>query len=384
MAEKRKKQWIAWILLAAMTILPAGCSSQNEETKEKEPLVQIRETVRIGCLESEEYYFYTEQLDSAADTLAKEGWLKGYSGDGEDTEAVWSDICSADSKEGMEFVDSAVYDITRMSEADQEALLERRDLDLLLVFGTAAGEWITKNSDAISYDYMVFGSADPVTAGIAAGETERLNSHAFVHIDSKRTGRQIDMAYRLFHYQDIGVVYEDSAAAYSYSGIRQLEERSKEYGFRIHTLHVSEPEDETDYQRYYGELKAAYAELIPDIDVLYITTGKIEDEKLPWLLEDVHKAGVITVAETQESQVKYGALVHITMSDPVEEGVFAGKTIMDYAAGTPIGKLNQVYEITPKIVFNYDTAKLLNAEIPMSTYLIADAIYPGDLGEAGQ
>ena len=51
---------------------------------------------------------------------------------------------------------------------------------------------------------------------------------------------------------------------------------------------------------------------------------------------------------------------------------------MEYAAGTPIDELNQVYEITPKIVFNYDTAKLLNAEIPMSTYLIADAIYPGE------
>ena len=367
-----------WVLLAAAAMLAAGCSSQKEAPKLKEEPEPIERAVRIGCLESEEYYFYTDQLDSAADTMAKEGWLTGYSGEGENTEAVWDDICDSKSREGLEFVAGAVYNMTRMDKAALKELLRRQDLDLLLVFGTSAGAWITKNSDEISYDYMVFGSADPVTAGIAAGETKRLNSHAFVHIDSKRTGRQIDMAYRLFHFQDIGVVYEDSAAAYSYSGIRQLEERSSKYGFQIHTLHVSEPETAEDYQRYYSELKAAYAELIPDIDVLYITTGKIEDEKLPWLLEDVHKAGIITVAETQESQVKYGALVHITMSDPEEEGGFAGKTIMEYAAGTPIDELNQVYEITPKIVFNYDTAKLLNAEIPMSTYLIADAIYPGE------
>ena len=378
MAGKNKNRLIMWVLLAAAAMLAAGCSSQKEAPKLKEEPEPIERAVRIGCLESEEYYFYTEQLDSAADTMAKEGWLTGYSGEGENTEAVWDDICDSKSREGLEFVAGAVYNMTRMDKAALKELLRRQDLDLLLVFGTSAGAWITKNSDEISYDYMVFGSADPVTAGIAAGETKRLNSHAFVHIDSKRTGRQIDMAYRLFHFQDIGVVYEDSAAAYSYSGIRQLEERSSKYGFQIHTLHVSEPETAEDYQRYYSELKAAYAELIPDIDVLYITTGKIEDEKLPWLLEDVHKAGIITVAETQESQVKYGALVHITMSDPEEEGGFAGKTIMEYAAGTPIDELNQVYEITPKIVFNYDTAKLLNAEIPMSTYLIADAIYPGE------
>ena len=378
MAGKNKNRLIMWVLLAAAAMLAAGCSSQKEAPKLKEEPEPIERAVRIGCLESEEYYFYTDQLDSAADTMAKEGWLTGYSGEGENTEAVWDDICDSKSREGLEFVAGAVYNMSRMDKAALKELLRRQDLDLLLVFGTSAGAWITKNSDEISYDYMVFGSADPVTAGIAAGETKRLNSHAFVHIDSKRTGRQIDMAYRLFHFQDIGVVYEDSAAAYSYSGIRQLEERSSKYGFQIHTLHVSEPETAEDYQRYYSELKAAYAELIPDIDVLYITTGKIEDEKLPWLLEDVHKAGIITVAETQESQVKYGALVHITMSDPEEEGGFAGKTIMEYAAGTPIDELNQVYEITPKIVFNYDTAKLLNAEIPMSTYLIADAIYPGE------
>ncbi|MBS6762800.1 MAG: hypothetical protein KH304_04370 [Clostridium sp.] len=376
MTGKNKNRFIMWALLAAVTILAAGCSSQKEEPEQRAEPEPIEKAVRIGCLESEEYYFYTDQLDSAANTMAKEGWLTGYSGEGGNTEAVWEDICDSKSREGLEFVADAVYNMTGMDEASMKELLRRKDLDLLLVFGTSAGAWITKNSDEITYAYMVFGSADPVTAGIAEGETKRLNSHAFVHIDSKRTGRQIDMAYRLFHFQDIGVVYEDSAAAYSYSGIRQLEERSSKYGFQIHTLHVSEPETAEDYQRYYSELKAAYAELIPDIDVLYITTGKIEDEKLPWLLEDVHKAGIITVAETQESQVKYGALVHITMSDPEEEGVFAGKTIMEYAAGTPIDELNQVYEITPKIVFNYDTAKLLNVEIPMSTYLIADAIYP--------
>lgn len=376
MNRKIQCRHVRWFMSVILVIWLTGCSAQGKRTVSQDRKEVSGETVRVACLESEEYYFYTDELNSAAAALEKSGWLSGYQGNGKNTEEVWDDICQSDSREGLEFAEDAVFNFMQMSGEEQEALLKRSDIDLLLVFGTAAGEWITRNGNEISYDYMVFGSADPITAGIVQGENERPNSHAFVHIDSKRTGRQIDMAYRLFQFQDIGVVYEDSMAAYSYSGIRQLEERSQEYGFHIHTLHVDEPEKEADYEHYYEELKAAYARLIPDIDVLYITTGKIEDEKLPWLLEDVHKSGVITVAETQESQVEYGAFVHITMSDPWEEGAFAGKTIVDYVKGTPIGKLNQVYEITPKIVFNYDTAKVLGVKIPMNTYLIADTIYP--------
>ena len=349
--------------------------------------------VRIGCLESEDYYFYTEELDSAADELTRQGWIRGDVTDPDERSEspsavdqmteIWAQICSAESREDLAFVQDAFYDFSVMSETDRIQLMDSSDIDLLLVFGTEAGQWLAQNSEQLSYDYMVFGSADPVTAGIVPDGTGRFSDNSFAHVDPKRTGRQIDMAYRLFQFKNIGVVYEDSVAAYSYSGIRQLEECSQRYGFRIHTLHVEEPENENDYERYYRELKAAYAELIPQVEVLYITTGKIEDEKLPWLLEDVHEAGVITVAETQESQVEHGALVHITMSDPVDEGIFAGRTIAQYMEGTPIDQLNQVYEITPKIVFNYDTAKVLGVKIPMATYLIADTIYTKKSGEAG-
>lgn len=366
------------VILAGILIALSGCRTEQKHAPAKTKIEHVKKTIRVGCVESEEYYFYKDELNSAAAALETKGWLGGYQGTGSSTKEVWEDICKSKSKEGVVFDRDAFYNYKDMNSEQKDALINRKDIDLLLVFGTAAGQWMTDNRNNISYDYMVFGSADPVTAGIVPSETKRFSNNAFAHVDSNRNGRQIDMAYRLFHFHDVGVVYEDSASAYSYSGIKQLEEGSKKYGFHIHTLHVDEPKSDADYARYYNDLKSAYAELIPNIDVLYITTGKIEDEKLPWLLEDVDKAGVITVAETQESQVKYGALVHITMSDPQEEGAFAGKTFMEYALGTPIDKLSQIYDITPKIVFNYDTAKLLHVKIPMSTYLIADKIYPAD------
>lgn len=374
------KQRLAVILTMFLFLGLTGCTAEKEnvipESVNKE--VSSGRTVRVGCLESENYYFYTEQLDAMANVFSEKGWLdKGWGDkDVEGTAKIWDEISASDGNGGLIFERDAFFNYEEMDESAKDALKNRRDIDLLLVFGTAAGKWAADHSNEIAYDYMVFGSADPVTAGIVPDNTGRFAENSFAHVDPSRTGRQVDMAYRLFHFSDIGVVWEDSAEAYSYSGIRQLEERSEKYGFEIHTIHVDEPENTEDYGRYYEELKDAYARLIPKIDVLYITTGKIEDEKLPWLLEDVHKAGVITVAETQESQVEHGALVHITMSDPVQEGIFAAETVMEYMEGTPVNRLTQVYEITPKIVFNYDTARLLGVSIPMTTYLIADKIYP--------
>ena len=102
MTGKNKNRFIMWALLAAVTILAAGCSSQKEEPEQRAEPEPIEKAVRIGCLESEEYYFYTDQLDSAANTMAKEGWLTGYSGEGGNTEAVWEDICDSKSREGLE------------------------------------------------------------------------------------------------------------------------------------------------------------------------------------------------------------------------------------------------------------------------------------------
>jgi len=335
--------------------------------------------VRVGYLEGEQYGPFAQQLDAAAQTLSELEYLDGYTYTAmTDSAAVWNKICESQISENAEFVADAYYVMDQMSEEEKAALLAREDLDVLVVMGTAAGKWLTANADTISFDYMVYAVSDPVTAGLVKSRTERVNDRSFAHIDANRMGRQINMAYRVFGFTDIGVVYADNDAAYSYSGIPQLLEQQEQYGFNIHTIHVEEPVDDSDYERYYNELKAAYAELTPKIQVLYITTGMIEDHMIPWLVEDVHKAGVYTVTETSESQVEQGVLMHLTLTDSEEEGDFAARTLDEYINGTPITELNQSFEFTPKIVINYDTARLVGAEIPIKVLIIADTIYPQD------
>ncbi|MBQ6319343.1 MAG: hypothetical protein IJI23_06130 [Lachnospiraceae bacterium] len=331
--------------------------------------------VRIGCFNSGEYFYYRDELDAIARHLQKIGWISGYD-EGktrQTTEEVWQDLSKC-SSEYLEFVPEVYYEKYYMSDEELEEATNCDKVDLMLSIGSLSGTFLTSVSDRINYDYMVMAVVDPISAGIIAGTDERYNDRSFAVVDTGRITRQLESAYEIFQFKDVGVVYEDTEEAYSYSGIGQLEEMSEKYGFNIHRMHVKEAY-ENDYDRYYSELRAAYSELIPEIDMLYITTATIEDDKLPWLLEDVIDAGIVTVAETSESQVENGALMHITMSDATEEGQFIVSKICDYARGVPIKEMDMVFEVAPKICLNSTTIKRTGARLPLATYLIADKIY---------
>ena len=363
------------VLFLSITVMITGvsCTAKKIQVSEK----AARENVRIAFLTNEEYYFYRDELLSIGQELSEMGVLEEFDYESTYNTAaeVWQDLSKSKS-ERLEFVSDGFYQTNLMNDDEIDAFLKREDIDLVLAFGSYSGRLLTENAAGIPYEYMVFGSADPVSAGIIKSAEDRFNDKSYAHLDAARIGRQIDMAYELFGFSDIGVVYADNDAAYSYSGIGQLEEKAKKYGFNIHRIHVDDDvKNEEEYKRYYSELKQAYRQLIPDIDLLYITTASIQDEKLPWLLEEVVEAGIPTVAETSESQVKWGAMMHITMSDPFDEGKFAARTINDYMSGTDITELDQVYELAPKIVLNRDTIKETGVKLPMEIYLLADKVY---------
>ena len=332
-------------------------------------------TVHIGYLESEPYKEFTFELSGLAQGLENLGYLKGLPdlSNEEDAAKVWAQLCKRQSSPTIKFEPQACYSLSELSDSEKEKVAASKDIDLYIVMGTVAGVFLTKGNS--SADYMVFASGDPISAGIVKSTTERVNDRSFAHIDQSRYVRQIQAAYNLLKFKDVGVVYQDTPQAYSYSGIVQLEKAAKTFGFTIHTLHVDEPTSPEDYSRYYNELKAAYQKLTPEIDALYITTASIEDEKLPWLLKEVHEAGIYTIAQSSESQVEHGALMNVSINNSREEGLFAAQTIHEYLSGKPITQLEQVFESTPKLALNYDTVRTLKLHLPFQSLLIFDKIY---------
>ena len=368
------------VLLALLLCLPLTACAERTGDSSEGGTYTPRQELTMGCLIGEEYFYFKDELFSAAGELEDMGVISGFDihAGYETTQDVWNTL--ADSRSAGEtnytFLKDKFYNYDVMGEDEIQAMLSEDGIDLMLVFGTAAGKLLTANADVISYDYMVFGATDPISSGIVAGPTERYNDHSYAQVDTRRITRQIEGAYELFAFHDIGVVYEDNDAAYSYSGIGQLEAAAVEHGFTIHTRHVAESAGEEDDERYYRELKAAYDDLQDEIDALYITTATIDSSMLPWLLADLHRAGVITIAESSESQVEMGALMHISLADSTEDGQFLGHVLAEYASGKPVTEIGQVFEFTPKIYYNRETIEITGAKLPLEMYLAADTIYP--------
>ncbi len=334
--------------------------------------------LRIGYVESEDFYDFSYQLTSIFMGLQELGVIDNnykISTNERDSSKVWNNICDNCKSDKVEFVKDMYFDMKYMNQENYTQMVNRNDVDLVIVMGTVAGKYFLENET--KNKFMVFAAADPISAGIVKSETERYKSNSFAHIDNTRYERQIKASHKILNFKKVGVVYQNTEEAYTYSAIDQLKNSAAELNFEIVEKHVDEAKGQNDYDRYYADLRKAYKELANEgIDTLYITTATIEDKELFNLLEpDIYANKIYTIAQTSESQVKSGALLGVTIQDPWEQGYFGATQIKAFIDGTPFDQLEQVNEGIPKIYLNYDVAKLTDLKIPFSTLLITDTIY---------
>ncbi len=365
------KKFFCLILMVALAIpLGAGNFTTCSESRPAK--------LRIGYVESEPFDNFSRQLSGIFAGFQKLGLVEsGYKVDLKeaDTSKIWRDICSNYRSDKIELVRDMYFNMKNMPESEYTAMVNRDDVDLVIVMGTVAGKYFLEHEK--KNKFMVLACADPISAGIVKSETERYSDNSFAHVDRTRYERQIIASHQIFKFKKIGVVYQDTPEAFSYSAIDKLRKLSSSLGFEVIEKHVVEAQNDADYERYYKDLKQAYRELSNEgIDSLYITTATIENERLKELLKsDIYAHNIFTIAQTSEQQVEYGALIGFVINDGMEQGYFAASQIKSYLEGTPFDQLEQVNDDTPKIALNYEVAKLINLKIPLSTLLIIDSIY---------
>lgn len=360
------------VILILALVIPFG-TDKSTTFSESKP-----EKLRIGYVESEVFDNFSRQLSGIFAGFQKLGLVDSdYKVDLKeaDTSKIWSDICNNYYSDKIELVQGMYFNMKNMPESDYAAMVNRDDVDLVVVMGTVAGKYFLEHEK--KNKFMVLACADPISAGIVKNETERFRDNSFAHIDRTRYERQIIASHQIFNFKKIGVVYQDTPEAFSYSAIDKLRKLSSSLGFDVIEKHVVEAQNDNDYERYYKDLKQSYKELANEgIDSLYITTATIENDRLKDLLKsDIYAHNIFTIAQTSEQQVEYGALIGFVINDGMEQGYFAASQIKSYLEGTPFDQLEQVNDDTPKISLNYDVAKLINLKIPLSTLLIIDSIY---------
>lgn len=379
-----------WICVALVSALLAGCMLGSQLGMIYAKDAGNQNVIRIGYAQSDEYSSFAQQLLVIAEKLEEEGSIRegfsekyaGVNYDEKftlgDTVTLWNDICDNNVEDAQyQFVREAFFDMDLMPEEEYAAMVNREDVDLTFVMGTAPGVYFREHES--KNNFMVMLAADPIASGIVKSETERYIDNSYALIDTTSYQRQIEAGHRFLQFKKLGIVYEDSADAYDYSAIDVVYAEAEKLGFEVVTVNVDEPVSDEDYERYYQELKEAYRTLAAQgIDTLYITVASIDySEMLQELLADSIIPGKIpTLAQDDVVPVASGALFGVSLVDYSEQADFIVTQLNRYLKeGAAFSELDMVCECTPKIYVNYTTAEKIGFALSFEDMQMVDTIY---------
>ncbi len=386
----KKRKLLCLLGCLCICLSTASFYVRGNEIKASEEAIS---RVRFGYAQMREYASFAQVLLSIARELAKEGsiskdFVKEYEGvnfeekfrEG-DTLKLWNDICDANVKGARyQFTREAFFDMNRIKEADYEKMANRDDVDITFAMGTLPGVYLFEHEK--KNRFMSIYAADPIASGIVESPTKRYTKNSYAVVDPTPYLRQIDAGYKFLKFKKLGVVLENSEAAFSYSAVKEIEQKSREHGFEVVYEYVKEPVSKEDYDRYYRELKEAYRTLLKKgIDCLYITVASIEyEKKMQELLDDaIIPAGIKTLAQDDFASLAYGALFGVTISDSAETAAHVVKQLERFTKeGLPFWELDMVFESTPKIGLNYTTAKRIGFEVGFEDLQIIDQVFRND------
>jgi len=237
-------------------------SEPNPIDKTKAPELNNQKKWRIGYIESESFVNYGSHLYHLLRGLEELGWLSSlealpYQPGQQDTHMMWQWLAANGVSPYLEFVSDAHYTLStdpQLANQVIQRLTEKKDLDLVFVMGTYAGTVVATDQHRIPT--MVMSASNAVDSNIVKDEATSGIPHVWAHMDSTRFYRQLQVFHDQFNFKKLGMVYENSAAARSYSAVNDAMALGKERGFEVVSYHVAEPTLDGNTERYYRQLAA--------------------------------------------------------------------------------------------------------------------------------
>ncbi|UMZ72802.1 ABC transporter substrate binding protein [Natranaerofaba carboxydovora] len=335
---------------------------------------------RIGYAEGEPFVNFAGTFHGLVQGFEEHGYINGveqmpYSSGQEDSKVMWEWLVSHNTG-NLEFVEDAYYSFGVESGSEEELLnrLESEgDLDLVITMGTYAGQILA--TDTHSVPVMVFSTTNAVEANIIDSAKDSGKDHIWAHMEPDREKRLIEVFSDLFDFEKMGIVYEDSDLARTYSAIDEIEATASERGFEIIYRHVDEPADSEDRERYYEELQDAYNELAYEIDAFYITVASIEASRLEGLLTPFYENNIPSFSQLGGEEVRAGAVASVSRDDFSEIGLFGSDAIIRVLEGELPRDQIQTFTLTPLISVNLEAAERVDYRVPFEVLLVADQVH---------
>lgn len=339
---------------------------------------------RIGYVQSTNFVNYAGTLDGLVHGLTSLGWITNTAGlpyqtNQVDSQVMWHWLATHNTGPNIQFVSDAFYSLDTGANVQAQVLqriAKRKDLDLLIVMGTTAGQ--AMSTGQIHIPVMVFSVTDAIAAGIVKSASNSGKPDVWADLDPGRYQRQIAVFHDIFPFKRLGMVYQNTAALRTKDAVPNVETAAKRMHFTILPQFVNEPTNPADPAQvatYYRQMAAAYRQLAPKVDAFYLTAGQWDEAHLASLLQPFYAHKIPIFSQIGTDDVQHGALMSLYRASFDGVGQFGAEQIIKALSGVPLEKLPQVYVDTPSIVINLAVAQKIEWKPQFDILLSADKIF---------
>jgi len=356
------------VCAAVLLAMPAGAASPRKW--------------RAVYLEGGSYSNYQQMLAGVAQGLARRGLIDNgdvpVPADTESTRGMW-DWLSRNAKGTIEFISDGYYSSNwdaKQRLLNKEKLLQRikekKDVDLILAFGTWSGvDMATADHQVPVFSMSV---SDPVGAGIIKSPEDSGRDNVHSQVEPGRYKRQIAVFHEIFRFKRLGVPYEDTPEGRATCGMEEIEEAAKELGIEL--VRCTTQLDLPDEKQSFLNLRQCVRTLSSQSDAIYLTqsTG-MEGPQMEELLQPVIHAGLPTFAQQGSTLVSWGILMSLAQVNFAEKADFEAEAIAKVIQGESPRNISQIFEAPLGLAINLKTAMQIGWNPPLEILAAVDEIY---------
>ncbi|MBC8441444.1 MAG: ABC transporter substrate-binding protein [Deltaproteobacteria bacterium] len=367
---KRSIKPIAIGILCLLAVFQMDvCAQESYETK---PITNNGKKWRIGYLEGGPYANYQSILKSVTASLMDSGWLQRAPipecQDESETRTLWNFLSTKIQSDYLEFPSDAYWTF-EWKDAEREKLKQdtikrlknNKDIDLMLAFGTWAGQDLA--NDQHNTPTIVLSASNAIQSGIIKSVEDSGFDHLHAWIDPNKTERQLRLFHEITGFKRLGLAYENSSNGRSYASLEDIMKLSLELGFQVIECHL--PIDHGSGNEG-TELIKCHEQLAPKIDAIYITDyAGLSEKSITKLLSPLFKYKVPMFVQTRYDLVKNGILMGAARSEFKADAKFYVQTFAKILNGAKPGDLPQKFESPLKIAINLESAKKIGFRFPL-------------------
>lgn len=371
------------ILTAFLVVLAAAAVScpKHADAAEKPD-----RRVRIAYIEGGYYSDYARILAALAQGLAELGIIVNGNApvpeNVERTADIWQWLHDHAGGDTVEFVADGYYSagwedavFAEKRAALMTRLVQTKDIDLVLAFGTKAGQAMA--ADDHTTPVAVLSVTDAVAAGIIPSPDDSGRDHVFAMVEYNRYYREVVLFHDIFHFKRLGIAYEDTDKGRASAALPQIRKAAVDSGFELvtcaATLFSADPGPAV------VNLSVCHEKLVREgADAVYLTVNNgMQPESMARILRPLLAARLPTFSQNGVDEVKRGALLSISQVNFSGQGMFAARALANIIRGESPRSQKQRYEEPLSLALNLRTAMQIGWNPSLAVLAAVDEIFQG-------